>query len=443
MKKTIRDWRTPFVIWVGCVFVFSLLAFIVNYFPNFSKLASWFIGFPVLIGIVSFMIFFLVGSVTLIENIRKTIKLKYPSLHIDPWSIVLVFIIITIGYIFIQSQPQLVMAMLEKLPISSQTVNSIIERISIQPTPIPIPTEIQKNTLLTQDLNVGVSGDDVRILQAAFTESGLLSKSLVTGYFGNQTSNAVKTFQQVHKLALTGYVDSNTRDEFNNSFGTKTRDYYLSLIPKVVYTAPVNTNSNITNTTDSDPQVNCGISSSCGGGTKLMKLSTCNNTICCEVVNQWIFMYSLTDCQNAQRNAHANTANTNQGNVPLNSGSVKIKCSYSSGEYQFDFGDLTYDECTIKSNEYWASKRQAITNNSTTNNYSPPVNTNTAPQMTKSQCQSAARDKWRSQMTTRGCYYPCPDSGSCGGSSVCEAMWSIAQGDMNSCNQYPYFVIGN
>ncbi len=73
----------------------------------------------------------------------------------------------------------------------------------------------------------------------------------------------------------------------------------------------------------------------------------------------------------------------------------------------------------------------------------PPVQTQTtapvqqAPQITKSQCQASVNDKYGSLMRSYGCYYPCPATGDCGSSSVCEAYWYQAQKDMNSCNQYP------
>lgn len=57
--------------------------------------------------------------------------------------------------------------------------------------------------------------------------------------------------------------------------------------------------------------------------------------------------------------AQINNQNTGSTNdiAPIDFGSVKIDCNYKDSNFNFDFGKLTYDECKVKTDEYWASKK--------------------------------------------------------------------------------------
>lgn len=65
--------------------------------------------------------------------------------------------------------------------------------------------------------------------------------------------------------------------------------------------------------------------------------------------------------------------------------------------------------------------------------YAPITPQNT---YTKEMCQSDVNNKWASTMRSYGCSYPCPNTGACGDSSVCDGLWYQAQRDMNKCNSY-------
>lgn len=111
-----------------------------------------------------------------------------------------------------------------------------------------------------------------------------------------------------------------------------------------------NTNTNITESTNSDPNVNCLIHEKCGGGSKLVKKSVCDNSICCQYPDRAVFYLDRSQCA---------SSNKNQNNQQ---GSSKVRCSYSGGGYQFDFGELTYSECSVKSTEYWAQQGKTSNN---------------------------------------------------------------------------------
>ena len=47
---------------------------------------------------------------------------------------------------------------------------------------------------------------------------------------------------------------------------------------------------------DTEPIVNCNISANCGGGTRKIKQSECNNGTCCQIGSNWIFYTSKQKC---------------------------------------------------------------------------------------------------------------------------------------------------
>jgi len=88
--------------------------------------------------------------------------------------------------------------------------------------------------------------------------------------------------------------------------------------------------------------VNCQINQACGGGTKEMRLSDCNNTTCCEIGNKWYFYLSKDKCRNDQ------TAYNNNGLITCNvfGKSYRVtsqKCSeYLQYEYQVEQNKLSF-----------------------------------------------------------------------------------------------------
>ncbi len=214
-----------------------------------------------------------------------------------------------------------------------------------------------------------------------------------------------------------------------------------------------------TPTVDPNPIITCNINVSCGGGSKQLRQSVCNNMICClystecggpkfvaksqcpangtccQVGNKWTYYLSKDKCTQDQ-NAYNSSVNQNNNTY--------IPSTYTPP---------TYYTCTLyypalklyqtytslyKTKAECDSAQASLNQGSQTVQYTAPTTAPyQAPQMTKSQCQASVNDKYGSLMRSYGCYYPCPATGDCGSSSVCEAYWYQAQKDMNSCNQYP------
>lgn len=73
-------------------------------------------------------------------------------------------------------------------------------------------------------------------------------------------------------------------------------------IPRQIYIAPA---------IDPNPIVNCNISSTCGGGTRQMKKSECDQSICCQLGSAWSVYPSRTACTQAQSNYNSNNSGSN------------------------------------------------------------------------------------------------------------------------------------
>lgn len=58
--------------------------------------------------------------------------------------------------------------------------------------------------------------------------------------------------------------------------------------------------------------VDCGISLTCGGGSRKLKLSECNNTTCCQVGSNWIFYLSKDKCKADQGSGSGSNNNPPQ-----------------------------------------------------------------------------------------------------------------------------------
>jgi peptidoglycan hydrolase-like protein with peptidoglycan-binding domain len=196
----------------------------------------------------------------------------------------------------------------------------------------------------------------VKILQAALkTDKDIYPSGLISGFYGELTKEAVINFQEKYNLSPTGEVDQQTADKFNEIYGDKSEDYYLSA-------STVNTQQNIiNNNNDPDPVIDCKFTYI---GTLKLRRSVCTRSTDCQINGKWIYYDSVDKCKQDQNSANIqNSQNNNSGNnyTPPNSVSTKIYCSYNGGsDYNFNFGELTYDECKVKTDEYWASKRVAI-----------------------------------------------------------------------------------
>ena len=74
-------------------------------------------------------------------------------------------------------------------------------------------------TSISRNLGIGVSGDDVRQLQALLVNEVGYSADLITGYFGRITRDAVKKLQEKYGIEpALGYLGEITRQRLRALF---------------------------------------------------------------------------------------------------------------------------------------------------------------------------------------------------------------------------------
>jgi len=130
----------------------------------------------------------------------------------------------------------------------------------------------------------------------------------------------------------------------------------------------ITTNKKVTSTTGtSDPIVNCTINANCGGGTRQMKQSECNQSICCQIGNNWSIYPSKTTCTQAQNNFYAINSGVTTNNYP------PCTIYYPALGYSQTYSYISPEQCQIWKNN--ATK-------STTNTYVPSVTIAPTPTLT-------------------------------------------------------------
>ena len=88
------------------------------------------------------------------------------------------------------------------------------------------------NKLINQGLSLGSAGEEVKILQAALsTDKNIYPSGIVSGYFGSLTKQAIVNFQKKYQIPKSGKIDEATAKKFNEIYGVKNKEYYLSLYP--------------------------------------------------------------------------------------------------------------------------------------------------------------------------------------------------------------------
>jgi hypothetical protein len=81
-----------------------------------------------------------------------------------------------------------------------------------------------------------------------------------------------------------------------------------------------------------DYMVNCNVSETCGGGTRRVKKSECDNSTCCQIGSSWVFYTSKDKCIQDQKNQIASQyipPATNANTSPTSS-KVPVYLTYSS-----------------------------------------------------------------------------------------------------------------
>jgi SCP-like extracellular protein. len=184
-------------------------------------------------------------------------------------------------------------------------------------------------------------------------------------------------------------------------------------------------------TIDPDPIVNCDFKYL---PDQQMKSSECSRSFECQIGSQWYIYTDRNKCTEDQKNywASRNYSPPSTSYNPPQYYPCTICYSALGTCSTYNYLYKTKEECD---NAQASVNQYSISSN---NIYQTPTSAPTSPQMTKAQCAANVADKYRSLMVVQyGCDYPCPETGDCGTSSVCDALWTQAKKEIDSCNQYP------
>lgn len=259
-----------FFLWFASIVLFDLILFLKKDSQKSTSIELLFMLLTVGFGIISFIVFIL--------SLENFFHKKYPKVKASIFSSLsfIGFVIFGLGLIV--------------LPFV----------LFNKPQEIVKPTQASKNTLISSPLKLGSLGEQVKIIQSALsTDKSIYPSGIVSGYYGELTKQAVINFQQKYNLHQTGEVDQQTIDKFNEIYGDKTKEYYLS---KSLNNQTNNTIINNINTSYVDPDhlVKCHFSQNCSGETKIIKRSICNQLTCCEIGNKFYLLY-INDCKYYQQ----------------------------------------------------------------------------------------------------------------------------------------------
>ncbi|PZO59546.1 MAG: hypothetical protein DCF15_03650 [Phormidesmis priestleyi] len=93
----------------------------------------------------------------------------------------------------------------------------LVQLPAIAYSPAPQPSQLLAVALSSRSLRLGDSGADVRALQRLLTRNGIYPFE-VDGVYGQETADAVATYQRIRELPATGVADEATLEDMDFDF---------------------------------------------------------------------------------------------------------------------------------------------------------------------------------------------------------------------------------
>jgi hypothetical protein len=172
----------------------------------------------------------------------------------------------------------------------------------------------------------------------------------------------------------------------------------------------------------------CFIDEKCGGGGFLTTKTACDNSTCCQIGDKWVQYSDRNKCIADQKTNNQIKVAPNNYIPPSYVAPTYVDNTINCSVYYPSSGQTYYYQVTPETCTEFQNNAQS--------NYQDESLSETvyvAPTYSVEDCQRDVTDKYRSLMQSSGCYFPCPDIGDCGSSSVCDAYWRSFQQDYNSC----------
>lgn len=116
----------------------------------------------------------------------------------------------TTGTTGVSSQVQSLLDQIKSLQMQIQALQALQEQV------VKAQGEVSQSLKLIRNLREGMSGDDVKALQAILAaDTSIYPEGLVTGFYGKLTSEAVKKFQKKYGIEMLGLVGPKTLKKLN------------------------------------------------------------------------------------------------------------------------------------------------------------------------------------------------------------------------------------
>ncbi len=114
----------------------------------------------------------------------------------------------------VSNQVQALLNQIESLQTQIQTLQALQGQI------IKAQGEVSQSLKLIRSLRQGMSGDDVKALQAILAaDTSIYPEGMITGFYGRLTSEAVKRFQKKYGIEMLGFVGPKTIKKLNEEVG--------------------------------------------------------------------------------------------------------------------------------------------------------------------------------------------------------------------------------
>lgn len=124
------------------------------------------------------------------------------------------FFVATFGFASAQTTNDALIQQIQNLLQQVKTLQDQIAKMDTERG--TLQTQLQESLKLTRTLSLGMSNDDVKLLQEILaTDPEIYPEGLITGYFGSLTEKAVKRFQAKFGIEQVGNVGPKTISHLN------------------------------------------------------------------------------------------------------------------------------------------------------------------------------------------------------------------------------------
>lgn len=198
-----------------------------------------------------------------------------------------------------------------------------------------IKKDVQENTIKTELQNMKYDGKVISGIILNKGNKAIYNNKIILRISKNRESWVI---DETHEFVVPYKIDPNQSIIFSENYKTTKKEPWWTayILDSQLYNGQI-----LPTQPKSEELVNCSISKECGGGTKLLKRSVCDNSTCCGFTGgKWVLYESISACKRDQ----------NKG-LGIQSNTTKIDCIGPDGKtFQ-----ATQTECN-NFNRAWGKK---------------------------------------------------------------------------------------